>query len=94
VAELTFNGNRFTNDGPERIVFVRDWTGTAPVFDNNTIGDRVIPLSSDGYRWFMTKAYLHALVGYGDGLVGAAKHALAPYKGTIEALKARLKSVL
>lgn len=94
VAELTFIGNRVTNDGPEPLVFVRDWTGTAPVFDNNTIGERVIPLSSDGYRWFMTKAYLHALVDYGQGLVGTAKHALAPYKGTIEALKARLKSVL
>ena len=45
---LTIEGNRFTNDLPDPVTFVRNETGAAAVVRKNTLSGRVIPLSGPG----------------------------------------------
>ena len=56
VNELTFTGNSFRNDTGTNVVFVQNWSGETAHFGKNTVNERTVPLSSDGYEWFRIKA--------------------------------------
>jgi hypothetical protein len=62
VAELTFAGNRFTNDTGHAVVFLHNLSSGNPTFDNNRFDPATSPVSTSGYGWFWTKSLAHATV--------------------------------
>jgi Right handed beta helix region len=59
VGNLIFVDNRLRADGKARLVFVSNWSGTRAQMNGNTFQGSVTPVSSDGYRWFAAKSFVH-----------------------------------
>lgn len=63
--ELGFARNRFSNDSGASTVFIRNWTGAEVKVEDNTLGDRTIAVSSDGYFTHQLRVWVAQLVALG-----------------------------
>ena len=73
VNELTFTGNSFRNDTGTNVVFVQNWSGETAHFGKNTVNERTVPLSSDGYEWFRIKALVRETIASARESLSSAK---------------------
>jgi hypothetical protein len=49
IGELSFSGNRFSNDTGTATIFIRNWTSGEIKLDGNVLGGRTTAVSSDGH---------------------------------------------
>jgi hypothetical protein len=76
VKTLAFSGNTLRNDTPAPLIFVLNWTGTTARIKNNHLSQNVIPLSSSGYLWFLTKSWIRRSLAAAKALAHAVRHHL------------------
>lgn len=76
VQELSFAGNRFTNDTGGDVVFLENWSAGQPTFEANAFDRTITPVSSDGYLWFQTKSFLHSAADFVHTAAASAKRGI------------------
>jgi hypothetical protein len=66
---FSFSRNRFSNDTGASTVFIRNWTRADVKLADNTLGDRTIAVSSDGYFLHQLRVWTAQFVALGKGFI-------------------------